>query len=89
MAGRRAHIILPEELVEEIDTLVGPRGRSRFIVEAASAEARRQRQLRALKEAAGSWKDVDHPELKGGARTWVRKIRKEGEKRLRKTRRRG
>ncbi|MGD0075120.1 MAG: hypothetical protein ABSD31_12400 [Candidatus Binataceae bacterium] len=86
MGGKRAHIILPEELVAEIDSLVGQRGRSGFIVRAASAEVRRQLQLKALEKAAGSWKDRYHPELKAGARNWVARMRRESDERLLKDR---
>lgn len=44
----------------------------------------RRRQVEALKSAAGAWKDKDHPELKQGAAQWERKLRREGERRLRK-----
>lgn len=87
MAGRRAHVILPEELVTEIDKMVGKRARSRFIVNAAEAELRRQKQLAALRKAAGSWKDRDHPELKNGAAAWIRKLRRESDERLTRLRR--
>jgi len=80
---------LPDELATEIDGLVGRRGRSRFIVSAASAEVRRRLQLRALEKAAGSWKDRNHPELAGGARRWVSRIRRESEARLDRVRQRG
>jgi len=29
------------------------------------------------KEAAGAWKDKDHPELKAGSAAWVKKLRRE------------
>lgn len=35
-----------------------------------------------LEEASGSWKDKDHPEIKGGAVKYVDNIRKEDEKRF-------
>lgn len=79
---KRTHIVIPEQLAEEIDTLVGKRGRSAFLTEAAWKEVRRLRMLNALEEAKGSWKDKDHPELKGGAVRYVEKLRKESEKRL-------
>jgi metal-responsive CopG/Arc/MetJ family transcriptional regulator len=88
MAGRRAHIILPEELVEEIDQLVGRRGRSAFIARAATAEIKRVRQLNALQKAAGSWKDENHPEIAVGAASWVSHLRKESDERLSNARRR-
>lgn len=80
--SKRTHIVIPEQLVQEIDTLVGKRGRSSFLTEAAWKEVRRRRMLKALEEAAGSWKDKDHPELKGGAVKYVERVRKENEKRL-------
>lgn len=80
--SKRTHIVIPEQLAEEIDTLVGKRGRSSFLTEAAWKEVRRLRMLSALEEASGAWKDKDHPELKGGAAKYVEKIRKEDEKRF-------
>jgi hypothetical protein len=47
-------------------------------------EIRRRKQLDALRVAAGSWKDADHPELAGGADVWVREMRQESAKRLEK-----
>ena len=58
-----------------IDSLVGKRGRSAFLAEVAREEIQRRRQREALQAAAGSWKDKDHPELKGGSAAWVRKMR--------------
>lgn len=81
---KRTHILLEEKLVKDIDHLVGPRQRSSFLTEAAQEKLLRYRQIAALKAAAGAWKDADHPELKGGSEKWVRKIRKEGERRLKK-----
>ena len=52
--------------------------------QAAERELMRLRQLKALKAAAGSWKDKDHPELKGGAAKWVAKLRSQDEKRFQK-----
>ena len=79
--NQRTHVVIPQELVTQIDTLVGKRGRSRFLVNAASHELRRLRQLKTLKTAAGSWKSKDHPELKHGAAKWVRALRNEDERR--------
>jgi hypothetical protein len=55
-----------------------------FLTEAAEKELMRRRQIAALKGAAGAWKDSDHPELKQGSDQWVRKLRREGERRLKK-----
>jgi hypothetical protein len=85
MGSRRTHIVISESLVTEIDRLVGKRGRSEFLTQAAEKELRRLRQVRALENAAGAWKDEDHPELKGGAARWVRGLRTESDRRLHKT----
>jgi hypothetical protein len=74
--SKRAHIVIPGQLAEEIDALVGKRGRSSLLTEAAWKEVRRLRMLNALEEASGAWRDEDHPELKGGAARYVEKIRK-------------
>ncbi|HVS89934.1 MAG TPA: hypothetical protein VHF01_17150 [Candidatus Acidoferrum sp.] len=88
MKTKRAHILLPQDLVREIDAIVGPRGRSAFLVETAREAVRRKKLLRFLESDAPAWKDVDHPELAGGAGAWVRELRQESEKRRTKKRRR-
>ncbi len=80
--SKRTHIVIPDQLAEEIDTLVGKRARSSFLTQAAWKEVRRLRLLQALEQATGAWKDKDHPELKGGAANWVEKRRKEDERRF-------
>jgi hypothetical protein len=88
VSNKRTHIILPADLVAEIDRRVGKRSRSRFLAQLAAMELRRMRQLEALRDAVGCWKDEDHPELKDGSDTWVRQLRREAEERfVRQTRR--
>jgi hypothetical protein len=84
MKTKRAHILLPRDLVREIDAIVGPRGRSAFLVETAREAVRRKKLLRFLEGDGRGWKDADHPELSGGAGAWVRELRQESEKRNRK-----
>jgi hypothetical protein len=86
MPARRAHILLPDDLLREIDSLVGPRGRSAFLVETARSEVRRQKLLQFLEGKgpignAPSWKDSNHPELAKGADAWVRRLRQESDAR--------
>ncbi len=72
----KAHIVMPEEVLREIDRFVGKRKRSQFVAAAARKELQRLRLERALAEAAGAWKDEDHPELaKVGTERWVRDLR--------------
>lgn len=85
MSTRRTHIVIPDSLVSEIDRLVGKRGRSEFLTQAAEKELRRLQQIKALEGAAGAWKDKNHPELRSGAAQWVRQLRKESEQRLHKS----
>ena len=84
MNTKRTHIVIPQQLAAEIDALVGKRGRSTFLIQAAEKEVTRLRQLKALEAAAGSWKDKDHPELKQGAAKWVDKLRRQDDKRFQK-----
>ena len=83
MNPKRTHVVIPEQLVKDIDNLVGVRQRSTFLTQAAERELMRLRQLRALDELV-PWKDKDHPELKQGAAKWVRKLRQETEQRFKK-----
>ncbi len=76
------HFVISERLVAQIDTLVGKRGRSHFLSQAAEKELMRLRQIKTLEAAAGTWKDKDHPELKQGAAKWVKKLRREYDRRL-------
>lgn len=83
MKTKRAHVLLPLDLVREIDTIVGPRGRSAFLVETAREAIRRKRMLQFLDSDEPVWKEADHPEFKHGSAAWVRKLRRENESRLR------
>jgi hypothetical protein len=84
MNTQRAHIVLPQDLVAEIDSVVGPRGRSAFLVETARAELRRRKLLAFLHSKEQVLSDEDHPELADGSAAWVHKLRSEGEKRISK-----
>ena len=82
--NKRTHVVMPEQLVKDIDRLVGTRQRSNFITEAAAEKLMRYRQIAAIKAAAGAWKDKDHPELKDGAAKWVSRMRRQDERRFKK-----
>jgi metal-responsive CopG/Arc/MetJ family transcriptional regulator len=80
----RAHIILDNEMVKDIDNLVGKRRRSCFIAEAVGAKLRQMKLLAALKETAGILSDEDHPEWKTSEdiANWVGDSRKRDGRRL-------
>lgn len=80
----RTHVVLPAELVRQIDELVGKRKRSAFIEDAVEERVTRQRLRMALATTAGMLRD-DYPpewETPDTTREWLRKIRASGEKRL-------
>jgi hypothetical protein len=82
MAGtQRAHILIPGDLLQEIDDLVGPRGRSAFLLETARQEVQRRKLLRFLESEQPAWKTEDHPELDGGAAAYIQRLRRQSEKR--------
>jgi hypothetical protein len=79
---KRAHVVLPEDLVREIDKIAGSRGRSAFLADLATREIKRQRLLEVFQRNEPIWKDADHPELKQGAAAWVRSTRAQNEARF-------
>ncbi len=76
-ARRRAHVMLPHEMIDRIDTLVGARGRSQFIAEAVDEELRRRDRVAAFREFVGSLSDDSIPEWETAESTyrWVRRMR--------------
>lgn len=82
----RAHLVLPDDLVEEVDALVGKRRRSAFFAEAARERLRRERLRQAMRETAGSIKAEDHPEWSTSRKVaaWVRKQRRQSSRRLKR-----
>ena len=87
MGSQRAHILLPEDLLAEIDAVVGPRGRSAFLVETARAELRRRRLLAYLQDDVPAWRERDHADMASGSGAWVKRLRAESEKRVVKSER--
>ena len=81
--NKRTHVVIPEQLVKDIDTLVGSRQRSTFLTQAAEEKLMRYRQLKALDELV-PWNEKDHPELKQGAAKYISKMRKLDQKRFQK-----
>lgn len=55
----RTNLLLPEDLVEALDRVAGPRGRSRYVADAVRERLRRDERFAAIKAAAGAWRD--HP----------------------------
>jgi len=81
----RAHVVLPPELVQEVDSLVGRRRRSAFLVEAVRDKLRVIRLQRASEAAAGSVSEAAVPDWGTAAASdaWVRELRGADAQRLR------
>lgn len=78
---RRAHVVMPQELVEEVDALVGQRRRSHFITEAVEEKLGRRRLKATLAQMNGALSAVEVPgwETPEAAAAWVRSLRQEDE----------
>lgn len=75
----RTNLLLPRELVEEVDRFAGPRGRSRYVAEALEERLRRDRLRIAVESTSGSI-DVDHYphwSTSDDVVDWVREMRRE------------
>lgn len=77
MPHKRAHVFLPDDLLAEVDALVGPRGRSAFLTEVIREAVNRRRLLEFLSSDQPVLKDRDYPEFRDGAEVWVRRLRDE------------
>ncbi len=75
----RTNLLLPEDLVAEIDHFAGPRGRSRYVAEAVRARLRRDRLREVVERTAGVLDPADYPEWSSSEKVveWVRARRAE------------
>lgn len=82
----RTHVVIPRELVEVVDRLVGRRRRSQFFAEAVREKVARLKLAEAAAEAVGSLADTPIPgwETSASAAAWVRASRQADEAHLRR-----
>jgi hypothetical protein len=80
----KAHLVIPHEVLEEVDRIAGKRKRSLFITEATREKLERELFLKTLDETAGVWTDKNHPELRtdGDVERYVREKRQSYRKRM-------
>ena len=80
----RTHVVMPRELVDAVDALVGQRRRSQFVTEAVQQRVAQLRREKALRETAGILKPEDHPEWATPelVSAWVRASRAQDEERF-------
>jgi metal-responsive CopG/Arc/MetJ family transcriptional regulator len=74
----RTHVVMADEVMEAVDRLVGERGRSRLLEEAAREKLARIELESALKKTGGVLGLADHPEWRDRASTaaWVQNVRR-------------
>ena len=75
----RTNLLLPKELVDEVDRFAGPRGRSRYVAEALADRLRRDRLREVVEATAGALRGSDYPHWKTSEDVvaWVRRLRAE------------
>lgn len=79
----RTHVVLPDGLVHDVDSLVGKRKRSRFVEEAVREKLRRKALLKSIEDTAGALSPDAHPEWSTSkkASSWVRESRHRDDRR--------
>lgn len=75
----RTNLLLPEDLVEEVDRIAGHRNRSRYVAEAVRARVKRDRLREAVGRSFGVLKAEDYPHWATSEQVveWVRALRAE------------
>lgn len=91
MKTTRTNVVLPVDLLKEIDRVAGARQRSHFLAEAADEKLARLRFDGAAARAFGSWRTEDHPDLIADTdvRGYLRRARASTNRRTRKRLTRG
>ncbi len=84
LARITTHVVLPSDLLREVDGEINGGSRSDFIAEAVERDLHRREMVRLATELAGSLKDVDIPgwETPESTSRWVRNLREESDRRL-------
>jgi metal-responsive CopG/Arc/MetJ family transcriptional regulator len=60
----KAHLVFPQNILEEVDQIAGKRKRSLFIVKATQEKLEKERFLKTLDETKGAWTDKHHGQLR-------------------------
>lgn len=72
----RTNVILPDELVAEIDKIAGPRNRSKFLEETARERIYEEKLKKAFEEARGILKDDPRFSTRAKVRKYIRDFRR-------------
>ena len=77
MALARTNLTLPEDLMAEVDTLAGPRGRSRYVAEAVAQRVKRDKLGKAIRDTAGILVGTPYQKSRDEVTAWVDALRSE------------
>ena len=73
----RTNLLLPQDVVAEVDRIAGPRGRSGYVTEALRARIRRDQLREAVAATAGAWRGSDQWHTSENVVRWVKELRAE------------
>ena len=75
----RTNLLLPDDVVRDVDRFAGPRGRSRYVADALRAQIRRDRLRESVDRTFGALDASDYPEWSSSdeVANWVRERRAE------------
>ena len=77
MALTRTNLTLPADLMQQVDELAGPRGRSRYVAEAVAQRVKRDRLGKAIRETAGILVGTPDQMTRDEVSAWVDFLRSE------------
>ena len=77
MAFARTNLTLPADLMDEVDRIAGPRGRSRYVAEAVAQRVKRDRLGTAIRETAGIMRGTANQMSRAEVSAWIDQLRSE------------
>jgi metal-responsive CopG/Arc/MetJ family transcriptional regulator len=77
MALARTNLTLPKDLMDEVDELAGPRGRSRYVAEAVAQRVKRDRLGMAIRDTAGILVGTPYQMNRDQVTEWIEFLRTE------------
>jgi metal-responsive CopG/Arc/MetJ family transcriptional regulator len=73
----RTNLTLPKDLMDEVDELAGPRGRSRYVAEAVAARVKRDKLGKAIRDTAGIMVGTPYQMNRDQVTEWIEFLRTE------------
>jgi metal-responsive CopG/Arc/MetJ family transcriptional regulator len=77
VALARTNLTLPANLLDEVDRIAGPRGRSRYVAEAVAQRVKRDRLGKAIRETAGIMRGTPDAMSRDEVSAWIDRLRSE------------